>query len=200
MGIQFLLDIYRVVPFGRGWHVITPDQPWYSWEITFGDILTVIGMLSSFGVFWWQLNKSRKEQRSNTRSMWFLDVVVKPKIESLNKCYMHLIEDADEKVKELNTMFKNNKGAQDVHLKLAKYQREVKNIIKETFDPFQSIVGATEKDVSIQLNNKVDELVDIATKYLDDYEAYDDEASIKEKALENEQEIISILYNGINNT
>lgn len=198
MGIQLLLDIYEVVPAGKGWQVIIPEQSLFSWEITFGDILTIIGMLFSFGVFCWELSKSRKEQSGNTRSMWFLDVVVKPKMEGINKCYTSLIDVADEKVKELNSMLNRNEGAQDFRLKLAKYQREVKNIIKDTFDPFQSIVGATEKDVSVQLNNKVDELVDIVTKYLDDYENYNDESSIKEKALENEQQIISILYKGLN--
>lgn len=198
MGIHTLLDIYKVIPVGKGWNVITPDQPLFSWEITFGDILTIIGMLFSFGLFCYELYKSRKEQSSNTRSMWFLDVVVKPKMEGINNCYRDLIEATDKKVMELNSMLNRNEGAQDIRLKLAKYQREVKNIIKDTFDPFQSIVGATEKDVSIQLNNKVDELVDLATKYLDNYEAYDEEASIKEKALENEQQIISILYNGLN--
>lgn len=199
MGIPFLLNIYKVLPLGKGWQVIIPEQPLFSWEITFGDILTIIGMLLSFGLFCYELYKSREEQSNNTRSMWFLDVVVKPKMEDIIGCYKLLIETADNKVHELHQMFERNDGAQDVRLKLARYQREIKNIIKNTFDPFQSIVGATEKDVSVQLNNKVDELVDIATKYLDEYETYYDGVSIKEKALENEQEIISILYNGFNN-
>jgi hypothetical protein len=167
-------------------------------EITIGDCLTALSMLVSLGVFCWQLWKSRKDHREDTRSRWFLDVVVMPNLESISKLYDDATKKADEFVVLLNGMFTNNKGVKDIHRELAKKQRELKDLVKVTYDHFQAVVGATEKEVSKKLNKKVDELVDILTNYVDAYEKYEDGTSIKEKVLKNHQDILAILYNGLN--
>lgn len=167
-------------------------------EITIGDCLTALSMLVSFGVFCWQLWESRKDHREDTRSRWFLDVVVMPNLENISVLYDNVAKKADEFIIQLHEMFKSNKGAQDINRTLARDQRELKDLVKETYDHFQAIVGATEVDVSKKLNKKVDDLVDLLTTYLDDYEGYEDEISIKEKVLLNHQEVLAILYNGLN--
>lgn len=167
-------------------------------EITIGDCLTALSMLVSFGVFCWQLYKSRKDHREDTRSRWFLDVVVMPNLDSITVLYDNVVKKADEFVVLLHEMYKSNKGAQDINRTLAKDQRELKDLVKGTYDHFQAIVGATEVDVSKRLNKKVDDLVDLLTIYLDAYEGYEDGTSVKEKVLLNHQEVLAILYNGLN--
>ena len=49
-----------------------------------------------------------------------------------------------------------------------------------------------------RLNKKVDDLVDLLTIYLDAYEGYEDGTSVKEKVLLNHQDVLAILYNGLN--
>lgn len=198
MAIEFLLEIYKVIPNGKGWNVVVPELSTFSWEVSFGDILTLVGMLCSFGAFCWQLHKSRKEQQASTRSRWFLEVVVEPNIEIIGNLYTTLIDRSNTIIKDLNSKFMANAGAQDLNRDVAKYQRELKNLIKDTFDSFQALVGATEPVVSSKLNEKVDGLVDIATKFVDGYESYDENTSAKEVMLTNKQEIISILYKGLN--
>lgn len=74
----------------------------------------------------------------------------------------------------------------------------MKNLVKATYDHFQAVVGATETEVSRKLNEKVDDLVDILTDYLDNYEEYENGTSIKEQVLKNHQDVLAILYNGLN--
>ena len=167
-------------------------------EITIGDCLTALSMLVSFGVFCWQLWKSRKDHREDTRSRWFLDVVVMPNLDSMSELYDNLVKKADEFAVQLHEMYKSNKGAQDINRTLAKNQRELKDMVKGTYDHFQAIVGATEVEVSKKLNKKVDDLVDLLTIYLDAYEGHVDGISIKEKFLFNHQDVLAILYNGFN--
>lgn len=167
-------------------------------EITIGDCLTVLSMLVSFGVFCWQLWKSRKDHREDTRSRWFLDVVVMPNLESISKLYDDVTKKADEFIIQLHEMYISNKGAQDINRSLAKNQRELKDLVKGTYDHFQAVVGATEVEVSKKLNKKVDDLVDLLTTYLDAYEGFEGGISIKEKVLLNHQEVLAILYNGLN--
>lgn len=167
-------------------------------EITIGDCLTALSMLVSFGVFCWQLWKSRKDHREDTRSRWFLDVVVMPNLKNISKLYEEASKKADEYVVSLNEMFTSNQGIKDIHRELAKKQRELKDLVKATYDHFQAVVGATEEDVSKELNQKVDELVDVLTNYIDAYEKYESGTSVKEKVLKNHQEVMAILYNGLN--
>lgn len=167
-------------------------------EITIGDCLTALSMMVSFGVFCWQLWESRRDHREDTRSRWFLDVVVMPNLESISKLYEDVIRMADESVAQLNEMYKSNKGVQDIHRELAKKQRELKDMVKKTYDHFQAIVGATEGEVSKKLNTKVDDLVDLLTVYLDAYEGYESGESIREQALKNHKEVMAVLYNGLN--
>ncbi len=171
----------------------------FKFEITIGDCLTALGMLVSFGAFCWQLWKSREDHRKDTRSRWFLDVVVMPNLNNISQLFEDVIKYADVSVKKLNNMFKKNKGARDINRTLAKSQRELKDMVKAKFDHFQAVVGATELEVSKKLNIKVDELVDVLTDYLDDYEGYESGVSIREQVLKNHQEILAILYNGLNN-
>lgn len=167
-------------------------------EITIGDCLTALSMLVSFGVFCWQLWKSRKDHREDTRSRWFLDVVVMPNLESISKLYEEASKKADEYVVELNGMYTSNEGVQDIRRELAKKQRDLKDLVIATYDHFQAVVGATEEEVSKKLNKKVDDLVDVLTNYIDAYEKYERGTSVKELALKNHQEILAILYNGLN--
>lgn len=167
-------------------------------EITIGDCLTVISMLVSFGVFCWQLWKSRIDHREDTRSRWFLDVVVMPNLDNISRLYEEATEKADEFVVYLNEMFNNNNGVKDINRELARKQRELKDLIKTTYDHFQAVVGATEVEVSKKLDKKVDELVDLLTEYLDGYESYESGTSIKEQLLNNHQEVLAVLYNGLN--
>lgn len=167
-------------------------------EITIGDCLTALSMLVSFGVFCWQLWKSRKDHREDTRSRWFLDVVVMPNLDNISKLYEEASKKADEYVVSLNEMFTSNQGIKDIHRELAKKQRELKDLVKATYDHFQAVVGATEEDVSKELNQKVDELVDVLTNHIDAYERYESGTSVKEAVLQNHQEVMAILYNGLN--
>lgn len=94
-------------------------------EITIGDCLTALSILISFGLFIWQLRKSRRDHREDTRSRWFLDVVVMPNLNRISQLYEEVTKNADDYVKQLNEMFKSNNGAQDINKSISKKSKRV---------------------------------------------------------------------------
>lgn len=177
--------------------ILQPKSSFFAMSITFGDILTLIGMIGSVGVFWWQLYKTRQERRENLRSTWFLDVIVQPNMSMINDFYDKIITSVDEKITLLSKSYNEGGAAKELNKKLAQYQRDVKNEIKFSLGHFQSLLKASEPKISNDIDGVLDYLVDIATNYLDGYEDYDG-SSVKVQALNNKQQFVSKLYSGWN--
>lgn len=189
--------LLRAVPLDETTLILQQEQSVFSMTVTFGDVLALLGMIGSVGVFWWQLYKTREERRENLRSTWFLEVIVQPNMNMINDFYDKVIKDADEKVNLLSQKYNSDGAAKELNNELAQYQRDLKNEIKFTLGHFQSLLKASEPKISNEIDSVLDDLVDISTKFLDGYEDFIG-TSFKLKALNNKQQFVSKLYSGWN--
>lgn len=187
----------RLIPREDGSYLfLQEDTPFLSLTVSLGDILTIIGMGASFFAFWWQLSNSRKANRENLRSTWFLEVIVQPNIEMISKFYEDIIQTCDNETLNLSEKYKKSAPAITLNDELAKKQRELKNDIKTSLDHFIYILKASEPNVADNIETILDELVDIVTNHIDGYE--DNSFSVKPKVLDNKQKFISELYKSWN--
>lgn len=187
----------RAVPLDNTTLILQPETELFSWNISFGDIIALIGMIGSIGVFCWELYHTRKENRNNLRSTWFLEVIIQPNMEMINSFYDKVIEEADSKVKLLSNNYNNGGVAKEINEDLAKFQRELKDYVKTSLGHFQILLKASEPKIANEIDTVLDDLVDILTIHIDGYEDFNG-ASIKMKALNNKQKFVSKLYSGLN--
>ena len=193
---QALDTLYRITASDGVYSVMAKEPSWFSYAVSIGDILTVLGFAVTLYIFYRQLKESRKEGKDNLRSNWFLDVIVQPNMTSINDLYVNIVEKTNKNRAALRQRYENSDSAKDINLDLAKKQREAKDFIKDYFDHFRALLMASEPGIARQTDAIVDELVDIVTKHMDDYES-DDTESCKRKVLANKVKLIAILYKGL---
>jgi hypothetical protein len=193
---RVLDTLYRITSIDGGYSVVADKQSWFSYSVSIGDILTVLGFAVTLFIFYRQLKESRKEGKSNLRSNWFLDVIVQPNMAAINELYIIIVDKANQNRISLRQRYENSDSAKEINLDLARKQREAKDYIKDFFDHFRTLLMASEPGIARQTDAIVDELVDIVTKYMDDYESGDTE-SCKRKVLANKVKLIALLYKGM---
>ena len=194
---QALDTLYHITAADGVYSVLAEKSSKFSFAVSIGDILTVFGLAVTLYIFYRQLNESRKEGKDNLRSKWFLDVIVQPNLDSINDLYIKIVKKTNQDRNALRQRCVNSDSAEDINLDLAKKQREAKDSIKEFFDHFRTLLMASEPGIARQTDAIVDELVDIVTKYMDDYKS-DDTEFYKRKVLANKVKLIVVLYNGLN--
>lgn len=194
------LDTICKVVFAKDSLVVVQEpEPFFYFNISTGDILTIVGMVCSVGVFCWQLCQSRKEYKENLRSIWFLQVIVQPSMKEISEFYDKVITDTDNNKKALSAKFNNGESAKDVSTDLARCKRSLKNEVKTSLGGFQCLLKASEPDVADEIDSILDNLVDVVTRVIDGYESYSDGQTCKVEVLANKQEFLSKIYSAWNN-
>ncbi len=193
---QTLDTLYRITAYDGMYSVMSEKPFWFSYTVSIGDILTVLGFAVTLYIFYRQLKESRKEGKANLRSNWFLEVIVQPNMAAINDLYVNVVEKANQNRAALRKRYENSDSAKEINLDLAKRQREAKDYIKDFFDHFRALLMASEPAIADQTDSIIDELVDIVTEHLDDYESGDME-SCKRKVLANKEKLIAVLYKGL---
>ena len=165
--------------------------------ISVGDILTILGLFLTYMLFRKQLKETRKENIKGIKAQWFLEVVIEPNLETIKKFYDDAVSNVKHSITLLNTSF-SKKTAQDFSTLLAKEKRKYKNDLKDDLGHVRSLIKATKPELSTDFDAKLDELIDIITDILDGHQNYDDSSKeVKNKLLENQQELLAILYTTI---
>lgn len=193
---QALDTLYRITAYDGIYSVVAEKPFWFSYTVSIGDILTVLGFAVTLYIFYRQLKESRKEGKANLRSNWFLEVIVQPNMAAINDLYVNVVEKANQNRAALRKRYENSESAKEINLDLAKRQREAKDYIKDFFDHFRALLMASEPAIADQTDSIIDELVDIVTEHMDDYESGDTE-SCKRKVLANKEKLIAVLYKGL---
>ena len=188
--------LHKVVCDGNIVYLIKPSETWFSTTITVGDMIAILSMIGSIIVFWWQLNKSRKENRENIRSTWFLRIIVEPNMTMIDAFYANIIEKVDKITKDLYLKYEQNCTAKELHNELSKQQRFLKKEKESNLGQFQILLRVSHPTISTRVDDELDKLVDIITKHVQSYEQYNEEYSVKESVLENKCQIVSELYKG----
>ena len=191
------LDTLNWITADEGMCSVMAEKPfWFSYTVSIGDILTVLGFVVTLYIFYGQLKESRKEGKANLRSNWFLEVIVQPNMVTINDLYINIVEKTDQNRAALQKRYESSDSAKHINLDLAKKQRETKDYIKGFFEHFRTLLNASEPVIANQTDSIVDELVDIVTKHMDNYES-DDTESCKRKVLANKEKLITALYKGL---
>lgn len=188
--------LYRVTAEDSVYTVLADKHTWFTYDVSIGDVLTFLGLFVTLYIFNRQLKESRKEAKSNLRSKWFLNVIVQPNMGAINEMYVDIVDKTNENRSLLHQRYDNSESAKDIHRDLAKKQREAKDYIKSFFEHFRTLLMASEPSIAEETDAIVDELVDIVTKHMDDYESNDTE-SCKRLVLANKVKLLSVLYRGL---
>lgn len=187
--------LYRIIQTDSDMYVMHHTVFWD--YISVGDIVTVLGLLLTYCLFKRQLTETRKENIKGIKAQWFLEVVIEPHLETIKKFY----DDSVSNVKQSMTILKSSfskKTAQDFSTLLAKEKRKYKNDLKDDLGHIRSLIKATKPELSKDFDAKLDDLVDVITALLDQHQSYEDSSKeVKNKLLENQQELLAILYKTI---
>ncbi|MCQ2076706.1 MAG: hypothetical protein MJZ20_06705 [Bacteroidaceae bacterium] len=189
--------LYQVIYSGDSALILQPHQPMFSWTISCGDILTLLGLALTYYLFWRQLEENRKDGKKNIRDTWLLEVIIEPNMEQINQFYTDCISGVEDDLKNLSVQYSNT-TAKELSSNLAQRKRFYKDSKKDSLDHFQSLIRATEPKLANEIDGTLDSLIDDITKLLDGYEGYTETSKVVKKTLlQNKQKFIATLYGSI---
>lgn len=189
--------LYQVIYTGGSALVLQPHQYMFSWTISCGDILTLLGLALTYYLFWRQLKENRKDGKKNLRDTWLLEVIIEPNMEQINRFYTDCISGVEDDLKRLSELYSNT-TAKELSSNLAQRKRYYKDSKKDSLDHFQSLIRATEPELAGEIDGILDSLIDDITKLLDGYEGYAEASkAVKKTLLHNKQIFIAALYGSI---
>ena len=187
--------LYRIIQTDSDMYVMHHTVFWD--YISVGDIVTVFGLLLTYFLFKRQLTETRKENTKGIKAQWFLEVVIEPHLETIKKFYEDSVSKVNQSLELLKSSF-SEKTAEDFSTLLAKEKRKYKKDLKDDLGHIRSLIKATKPELSKDFDAKLDDLVDVITELLD--QSYDDSSKeVKNNLLENQQELLAILYKTIGN-
>lgn len=178
----------------------------YMGNFLWGDLIALLAFVVGIFTFVYQMKRSREEQsnhikRSQTeqttrqKETWYLEIIVKPKLDSINKFYKELAN----KICNIVEDFKSRESTTTIEqLRIEKRNSITKlfNYVSDELDPLVVLV----KSYSIALGNKVSNaetyLQDQISNILNKYDEYDSDR-IKREILEQNQIMIMILNEGM---
>lgn len=178
-------------------HLLLQKDNVFSWTITFGDILTIVG----FGLAIWQFRKQMKVSREANdaaqRETWFLNVIVLPQLNPINEFYKALIQlviEQQGKIKDLYISSANT--PKEFNVKLANIKNECKEKINTFYDHIIVLVKSYDMQLGLSISDEIMNLEDICTSLLDDFSIPAKEKILR-NILNNKQKIISLLNTGM---
>lgn len=196
MSIDSLKIIYDSMSYAEN-HLLLQKDNVFSWTITFGDILTIVG----FGLAIWQFRKQMKVSREANdaaqRETWFLNVIVLPQLNPINEFYKALIQlviEQQGKIKDLYISSANT--PKEFNVKLANIKNECKEKINTFYDHIIVLVKSYDMQLGLSISDEIMNLEDICTSLLDDFSIPAKE-KIRRNILNNKQKIISLLNTGM---
>lgn len=170
----------------------------YMGNFEWGDLIALLAFLAGILTFAYQMKRSREEQAVRQKETWYLEIIVKPKLDAINKFYKELAS----KMCDIVEDFKSRESTTTIKL-LRKEKRnsitKLFNYVSDELDPLAVLV----KSYSIDLGNKVSSaethLQDQISTIINKYEEYDLDR-IKRVILEQNQIMIMILNEGMSIT
>lgn len=193
--------IYRIIQTNDSMFVTSHTSGWENLLnfISIGDILTLLGLFLTYFLFKRQLKETRDENIKGIKAQWFLEVVVEPNLDVLKKFYEDSIIKVNDSLIKLNTSC-SKIYARDFRTLLAKEKRKYKDDLKDDLGHVQALIKATEPELSKDIDAKLDELIDVITKLLDQYDDAENlSKKVRKQLLDNQQEMLAILYRVIGN-
>lgn len=168
---------------------------WFEWKVTVGDVLTLLGIIVALIEFGVSSRKSRKQELSNQKESWFLNVIVLPQLETINNFYQTLIKNIKE---DERTVANYKKDAfEKCSFKIAELKHIRKQEINDCLDHVVSLVMSYNESLGREISDVVMALEDVYVEIIDCYVKNQPVDNISEKFLRNKQVLISRLNTGL---
>lgn len=174
---------------------VPSDTSWFEWKVTVGDVLTLLGIIVALIEFGVSSHKSRKQELSNQKESWFLNVIVLPQLETINNFYQTLIKN----IKEDEGIVANYKkdSFDQCTFKIAELKNARKQEINDCFDHVVALVMSYDESLGREISDVVMALEDVYVEVIDCYVKNQPVENIRERFLQNKQILISKLNTGL---
>lgn len=179
-------------------HLLTADEVVSKCVLgAFGwsELIATFGFIAGIITFICQMSKSRTQNLNNQKETWYLEIIVKPNIDAINKFYFDYISKLTEVITELKCL-ENSKTAGEIRqLKRDKINDILMFTSKET-DYIISLVRSYNGKLGTAVSDNINNLVDASTKIINQYINYN-ENDIRKAVLDNKEVLIYILNKGL---
>lgn len=159
---------------------------------TWGDVLSLLAIVVSVCIFVYQMRRERENRNDNQKKTWFLEIIVKPRLDGLHDSYLELIGEVSQVVQELK---KQDVAIPAAELRLLQCVRvaELFASINKRFEPFSMLVKSYDYVLGKKLSDVSDELADIVSDIINGYSQITDE-DVRGKLFKNFQSFMATLY------
>lgn len=157
-----------------------------------GDIIALIALAVSVIIFLCQMGIERNNRNNNQKKTWFLEVIVKPRLDELHRSYLVLLED----IVNINKELRSNDSiipASSLRELQSTRMAELFNSISNQLEPFSMLVKSYDVSLGERLSSVENMFVDEASDIINNYNSNSDE-DIRRRVLENYQTYIAVLY------
>lgn len=173
----------------------TAKCSWFEWKVTVGDVLTFLGIAIAIYEYWRNSKESREQALSSQKETWFLNVIVLPQLESINKFYQDLmISIVDDK--RIVECFRKEDYDQCL-VDVAGLKKRRKDEINDFFDHIVALVMSYDENLGRDINDIVMALEDIYVKAVDGYVKDEKVDNIRAQFLQHKQQLIAKLNTGL---
>lgn len=173
----------------------TAKCSWFEWKVTVGDVLTFLGIAIAIYEYWRNSKESREQALSSQKETWFLNVIVLPQLDSINKFYQDLIiRIVDDK--GIVEGFRKEDFDQCL-VDVAGLKKQRKDEINGFFDHIVALVMSYDENLGRDINDIVMALEDIYVKAIDGYMKDEKVDNIRAQFLQHKQQLIAKLNTGL---
>lgn len=173
----------------------TAKCSWFEWKVTVGDVLTFLGIAIAIYEYWRNSKESREQALSSQKETWFLNVIVLPQLDSINKFYQDLIiRIVDDK--GIVECFRKEDFDQCL-VDVAGLKKQRKDEINDFFDHIVALVMSYDENLGRDINDIVMALEDIYVKAIDGYVKDEKVDNIRAQFLQHKQQLIAKLNTGL---
>lgn len=173
----------------------TAKCSWFEWKVTVGDVLTFLGIAIAIYEYWRNSKESRIQALSSQKETWFLNVIVLPQLDSINKFYQDLIIRIVDDKGIVEGFRKEDYDQCLVDVAGLKQQR--KDEINGFFDHIVALVMSYDEHLGRDINDIVMALEDIYVKAVDGYVKDEKVDNIRAQFLQHKQQLIAKLNTGL---
>ena len=163
--------------------------------MTVGDVLTFLGIAIAIYEYWRNSKESREQALSSQKETWFLNVIVLPQLDSINKFYQDLIIGIVDD-KGIVEGFRKEDFDQCL-VDVAGLMKQRKDEINGFFDHIVALVMSYDENLGRDINDIVMALEDIYVKAIDGYVKDENVDNIRAQFLQHKQQLIAKLNTGL---
>lgn len=134
------------------------------------NILTMLGFALTIVIYSVERSFKYKADRTKSKKDWFLNIVLSPQLDTLNKFYDDVCNNLE---KSIDTLVENkNKGGSkilmliDKRIEIAKF----KTLRKKHFNSFSSSIRSFDGNLANKFDEKINELDDVYSKAIESEE------------------------------